>query len=396
MAVKFTEEQLSLKELAREFFEKEVRPVMAEIDARPNPKDCYPAELIRKASEIGLKTLPLPEEYEGVDADVITQALAFTAMTEVEPGTAKVMSQCWKVSQGIMINGNDEVKKTFLAAFAKDHDYVFSISITEPNAAGENVRPYYGVDGGVRVSAVPDGDYYVINGAKNMSSLAGFSKCVVVVTRTNRSVPAPVGTTAFLVPYNLPGITYGQVHNKMGYRAYPNGEIFFDKVRVPREYMIGNLNEGMEVFKKVPWNPVEMHALNLGMCKAIFKIALEHARQRVQGGKPIIEHESVGVMLGEMAMLVDVLEASLYEFAFAVNMDLAVDRNLKSRYARIFPRECLIRVMLLGMDVVASASIMRDHPMEKLIRDALTFLHGDGTMSMNRLRILPMLKDIKV
>jgi alkylation response protein AidB-like acyl-CoA dehydrogenase len=245
------------------------------------------------------------------------------------------------------------------------------------------------------VTAVPDGDYYVINGAKNMSSLAGYSKCVVTIARTNRNVPAPMGTTAFLVPHNLPGISYGQVHNKMGYRTYPNGEIFFDKVRVPKEYMIGNLNEGMEVFKKVPWNPVEMQALNLGMCKAIFKLALEHARQRVQGGKPIIEHESIGVMLGEMAMVIDVLEASLYDFAFAVNMDLAVDRNLKSRFARIFPRECLIRVMLLGMDVVASASIMRDHPMEKLIRDGLTFLHGDGTISMNKLRVLPMLKDIK-
>jgi len=72
--------------------------------------------------------------------------------------------------------------------------------------------------------------------------------------------------------------------------------------------MLGNLNGGAEVFKKVPWNPVEMQALNLGICKAIFKIALEHARQRVQGGKPIIEHESVGVMLGEMAMLIDVLK----------------------------------------------------------------------------------------
>src|SRR4030042_4999211 len=119
MAIKFTDEQLDLKELAREFFEKEVRPVMAEIDARPNPKDCYPAELIRKASEVGLRTLPLPEEYEGVEADLITQALIFSTMTEVEPGTAKVLSQCWKVSQNIMVNGNEEQKKKFLGEFAK-------------------------------------------------------------------------------------------------------------------------------------------------------------------------------------------------------------------------------------------------------------------------------------
>lgn len=75
-------------------------------------------------------------------------------------------------------------------------------------------------------------------------------------------------------------------------------------------------------------------------------------------------------------------------------MELNVDRTMKSRFARIFPRECFIRVMLLGMDVVASAGIMRDHPLEKLIRDGLTFLHGDGTTSLNKLRVLPMLKNL--
>lgn len=394
MTINFTDEQLDLKELAREFFEKEVRPVMAEIDARPNPKDCYPAELIRKASEIGLRTLPLPEEYEGVDADIITQSLVFSTMTEVEPGTAKVLSQCWKVGQGIMINGTEEQKKKFLGEFAKDHDYVFTISRTEPNSAGDHLLPYDGPEGGLITTAVPDGDYYIIKGTKNMSSLAGYSKCLVVFTRTNRNVAVRLGTTAFLVPHNLPGITYGQIHNKMGYRAYTNGEVFFDNVRVPKEYMIGKLNEGSETFRRVPWSTVEMPALYLGICKAIFKIALEHAKQRVQGGKPIIEHQSVGLMLAEMAMVIDALEATLYDFASSVKMELGVDRQLKTRFARIFPRECFVRVMLLGMDVVASAAIMRDHPMEKLIRDGLTFLHGDGTNSLNKLRVLPMLKGL--
>src|SRR4030042_2553395 len=108
MAIKFTEEQMDLKELAREFFEKEVRPRMAEIDARPNPKDCYPTELIRKAAEIGLKTLPLPEEYEGANADIVTQALVYTTMTEIEPGMAKVLSQCWKIAQAILVRGTEE------------------------------------------------------------------------------------------------------------------------------------------------------------------------------------------------------------------------------------------------------------------------------------------------
>jgi alkylation response protein AidB-like acyl-CoA dehydrogenase len=179
----------------------------------------------------------------------------------------------------------------------------------------------------------------------------------------------------------------------MGYRCYPNGEAFFDNVRVPKEYMLGRLNGGYALTGAVPWSPIEMQALYLGICKGIFKIALEHARQRVQGGKPIIEHPSVGMMLSEMAMMIDALEATLYDFAVSIKENIG-DRGMKARFARIFPRDCFIKVMVLGMDVVASAGIMRDHPMEKLIRDGLTFGHGDGTTSLNKLRVIPFLKNM--
>jgi alkylation response protein AidB-like acyl-CoA dehydrogenase len=394
MGIQFTGEQIALRDLAKEFFEKEVRPVMAEIDGRPNAKDCYPAELVRKASKIGLKTLPLPEEYGGVNADAVTQALVFSTMTEVEPGTAKVLSQCWKVSQSIMLNGTEEQKKQFIGEFSKDPDYVFSISRTEPDSAGDNQLPYDGPEGGIKMTAVPDGDAYILNGTKSMSSLAGFSKCMVVYARTNRNVAARLGTTAFLVPYDLPGIRYGQVHNKMGYRCYPNGEVFFDHVRVPGKYMFGKMNEGHDGGRRAPWASVEMSALNLGVCRGMFKIALDHAKQRVQGGKPVIEHDSVGLMLAEMAMVIDTLEATLYDFASSVGTGMSVERTLKTRFARIYPRECFMKVMTLAMDVVASSAIMRDHPLEKLIRDGLTFLHGDGTSSLNRLRALPLIRKL--
>ena len=392
MAIKFTDEQLDLKELAREFFEKEVKPVMAEIDSRPNAKDCYPAELVRKASHIGLRTLPLPDEYEGVDADIVTQCLVFSTMCEIEPGLAKVLSQCWKIAQSILVRGTEMQKKKFLGEFAKDHDYVFSVSKTEPNAAGDNFLPYDGVEGGLKITAVPDGEYFVINGSKNMSSLAGYSKCIALHARTDRTVASFRGTSFFLVPHDLPGISYGQVHNKMGYRLYPNGEIFFDKVRVPKEYLLGKLNDGHESFRGVPYGSLEILALTLGICRGMFNIAVDHAKQRIQGGKPIIEHESVGLMLAEIAMLIDTLEASLYDIASNYIADPQYDGRLRTRFAAVYPREVILRVIALSMDVVASAGIMRDHPMEKLIRDGLTFLHGSATASLNKLRLLPFVR----
>jgi acyl-CoA dehydrogenase len=114
----------------------------------------------------------------------------------------------------------------------------------------------------------------------------------------------------------------------------------------------------------------------------------------VQGGKPIIEHESVGLMLAEMAMLINALEASLYDVAYSYKIDPKFDGKMKARFAVIFPREVFVRVMVLGLDIVASAGIMRDHPMEKLVRDGLTFLHGSGTASINKLKTLPLLKKL--
>jgi alkylation response protein AidB-like acyl-CoA dehydrogenase len=157
MSIQFTEEQIALRDLARDFFEKEVRPVAAAIDARPDPKDCYPGELVKKMSKIGLRTLALPEEYGGANADVVTKALLLMTMCEVEAGTAKIMSQCWKVSQVIVEAGTEYQKKKFLREFAADDEYTTSILMTEPNAGSDNILPYNAPGAGVAVTAVPDG-----------------------------------------------------------------------------------------------------------------------------------------------------------------------------------------------------------------------------------------------
>ena len=146
MSMPFTEEQIALRDLARDFFEKEVRPVAAKIDARPDAKDCYPRELVRNLSKIGLRTLALPKEYGGVNADVVTKALVLMTMCEVEAGTAKIMSQCWKVSQVIVEAGTEYQKKKFLPEFAADDEYTTSILMTEPNAGSDNIL-IYGVGG---------------------------------------------------------------------------------------------------------------------------------------------------------------------------------------------------------------------------------------------------------
>ena len=391
MPFQFSDEQLALKELAQDFFIKEVKPVAAEIDARSNPKDCYPGELIRKASEIGLRTLGLPEEYGGGGADVVTKTMLLAAMTEIEPGTAKCLSQCWKVMQVIREGGTEEQKKKFFTMFAEDHDCTGSVLLTEPNAGSDTLLDPEDLKSGVSMRADEDGDCYVVNGTKHMSSLVGFSKIHILYTRTDRTVLAKDGVTTFIVPVEeMSGLSYGQVHDKMGYRLYPNGESFWDNVRIPKIYILGKPNEGLS--SRVQFGAsVEIAAMTLGICKAMYNIALEHAKQRVQGGKPIIQHQTVGSMLAEMKILNDTLETYLFDTAFQIRDNPKFDRR-KATYSGIFSRECFMKVMLLAMDVMAGVGIMRDHPMEKFIRDGLTWLHASGTNSLNKLRVAQTLR----
>ncbi len=386
MPYQFTDEQMALKELAQDFFIKEVKPVAAEIDARPNPKDCYPGELIRKASEIGLRTIGLPEEYGGGGADVVTKSMLLASMTEIEPGTAKCLSQCWKVMQVINEGGTEEQKKKFFTMFAEDHDCVGSVLLTEPNAGSDTLLDPPDLKSGVSMRADEDGDCYVVNGTKHMSSLVGFSKIHILYTRTDRTVPAKQGVTTFIVPVEeMTGLSYGQVHDKMGYRLYPNGETFWDNVRIPKAYILGEANEGLS--SRIQFGAsVEIASMTLGICKAMYNIALEHAKQRVQGGRPIIQHQTVGTMLSEMKILNDTLETYLYDTAFQIRDNPKFDRR-KATFTGIFSRECFMKVVLLAMDVMAGVGIMRDHPMEKFIRDGLTWLHASGTNSLNKLRV---------
>lgn len=386
---RFTEEQLVLKEMAQEFFEKEVRPVMAEIDARPNSRDCYPHDLIRKGSELGLRTLALPEEYGGIGADLVTETLVLSTMAETEAGLAKLFSQCWKISRGIMEAGTEEQKKKFMTQFANDPDCVLSLCITEPNAGSDNAAPYNPPPGqGIATTAVADGDDFILNGTKHLVSLAGFSKIMVVLARTAPELPQREGTTFFIVPSDLPGVSFGQVHQKMGWRLYPNGEIFFDKVRVPKANILGKLNGAAETAAKMNRGDLETPAVILGLCKAIYGHCLQHARTRVQGGKPIIQHPTVGSQLSEMAMMIDVQEGYMYDSARIIDTDPNYDRK-KVRYGRIFARESMNRIMPYALDIMASAGIMRDHPIEKLFRDGLTKHHGSGPNSLLRLRTMP-------
>ena len=355
-------------------------PIANELDQKPNPEDCYPKELINKASNLGLRTLALPEEYGGSDVDLLGRTLVLWTGAQYEIGTIKCLSQCWKVSGAINKVATKEQKDHWLKRFAENHDAVCSLASTEPDHSTENRLNANDPKLGMRTSAVKDGGHWVINGAKRYTSLIGHSKIILLFARTDQNAPLSKGMTCFMLNGEEEGITYGRTHNKMGYRLYPNAESFYDNVRVHENNIIGEVNKASDVRRAFFRGSAELVACNTGLCRSLFKICYEHAKERIQGGKPIIEHPTVGHMLAEMIMNIEVAEQFMWRVCWGVDHDESYNPRF-TRNQKVFSDQVGIKSIQLALDILGGVGIMRDYPSEKIIRDILTFQHGDGTGS---------------
>ncbi|MDP6277852.1 MAG: acyl-CoA dehydrogenase family protein [Nitrospinota bacterium] len=385
MQYPFTEDQLAIAELTRNFMEREVAPVAVEIDARPDPKDCYPRELINKASKLGLRTIAIPEEYGGMDADLFTKTLALWEGAQIEIGTIKCLSQCWKATTVVSKAGTKAQKDRWLANFAADDDAVCSLASTEPDHSTENRLHGNDPKLGMRTMAVKDGDHFVINGAKRYTSLIGESRLIVLYARTDPDVPVNKGMTAFLLDGSEEGITFGRTHNKMGYRLYPNRESYYDNVRVHKDNILGEVNGASAVRAHAFRGSAELAACNTGLARSLYQICYDHAKERVQGGKPIIEHLTVRHMLAEMIMNIEVAEQFMWRICWGADNDETYNSRF-TRYGKVFSDQMGLKTIALSTDILGAIGIMKDNPVEKMIRDLITFLHGDGTDSLTLLR----------
>ncbi|MFQ5879287.1 MAG: acyl-CoA dehydrogenase family protein, partial [Dehalococcoidia bacterium] len=303
---RLTEEQEMLRKTLDQFVEKEVKPDCRRREKIEDPAERIPWDWITALSKMGIRTLAVPEEYGGGGAGCLTLCIAGEELAVGDLGLSVIFDQTWKFTYFITAAANQEQRNRYLPRFMEDDTFLLAMGQTEETGGSDHSLPYNEPGAGLRTTAVParrnGHDGWLINGRKIYISNGGIAKLHVIRARTDPTTGGIVGTTAFFVELDTPGFTVGRVEDKIGQRLVQNGELIFEDCWVPAENLLGELHRGWELALRYSrgTSNTEAAATVLGVARAAFEDALAYAKQRVQGGKPIIGHQAIKLMLADM------------------------------------------------------------------------------------------------
>jgi len=389
-----TPEQREIRETVRDFVQREIRPIALERDRLENFDERFPWEVLDKASQMGLRTLALSEELGGTGADNLTSCIVTEELAVGDVGISATLGQTSALAHAWFDRlMNAEQRARFLPQFLADDRFHLATAGHEPDTdLGWSYHRPPAPGAGYKTTAVRDsnGDW-VINGVKNFITSAPIAKLIAVHVRTGTKKSETGGVTSLLVPHPAPGLTIRE-HDKVGRRLGSNGELVFQDCRVPGANLLGEEGKSHWAVPNMGRRMPRFQAMNLGIGRAAYEAALEYAKLRVQGGRPIIEHQSVGLALAEMAIRLEMARNMIWQVAWASDHPQAyADGSLPDLplqiIAKVFTSETVQQVVLDAAQIFGGMGVMRELPMQKYVRDALIFLHSESTNSVARLKI---------
>lgn len=392
--LRLTREQLEIRETVRDFARREIKPIALERDRLEDFDRRFPWEALDKASRMGLRTMALSEELGGTGADNLTSCIVIEELAVGDAGVAATLGQTsWLAHVWFDRVMTPQQRTRFLPQFLADDRFHLAFAGHEPDTdLGWSYHRPKVPQAGYKTTAVRDGKGdWIINGVKNFITNAPIAKLIAVNVRTKTGKSDAAGTSTILVPHDAPGLTIRE-HDKVGRRLGSNGEMVFEDCRVPAENLLGEEGKSpfgaTEVGRAIP----RFQAMNLGIGRAAYEAALEYARLRVQGSRPIIEHQAVGLALANMAIGLESARILIWQAAWASDHQEAyADGSLPElplqTIAKVVTSETMQRVALEAAQIFGGMGVMRELPMQKYVRDALIFLHSESSNDVARLRI---------
>ncbi|MHB8894455.1 MAG: acyl-CoA dehydrogenase family protein [Candidatus Geothermincolia bacterium] len=370
-----TEEQSVYRQAAREFAENQMKPYAAELDRRE--KGYFDWGIVRRFADANLLGLPIPEEYGGPGVDYLTSALVSEELGAGCAGMTVVAGTTWLAVISIMLVGTPEQKQRYLPRICVPGGNLAALASTETEAGSDIAA--------MRTLAVKKGDRYVLNGRKHYITNAGLADFYVIFATTD---PAKrhAGINAFIVDGDSPGLSVGNLEDKMGLRASRNAELVLDDVEVPAENLLGEEGTGFLVLlQTLDTSRPCLGAISVGLARAAFDAALSHARQRKQYGRPLMQNQGVSFMLSDMATAIDA--ARLLTWRAAWLTDQGMDSAKASSMCKVSASETAENVCSKAIDLLGAIGYSKDLPLEKYLRDAKAMSIYEGANLIQRIII---------
>ena len=371
MDFKLSEEQQMAIDGAKKFAEKELAPVVMELDEKQQDN----IAALKKLGELGYLGMTVPEEYGGSGLGAIAYAGAMIEFSKVDAGTAVAISvQNSLVNDAIVMFGTEEQKKKFLPKLASG-ELLGCFSLTEPGAGSD--------PGSLRASAVRDGNDFILNGTKNFTTNGGFADVMIVFFQTDKDKGAK-GITALLLTKDAPGFSVGKHENKLGIRTSSTTEMIFTDCRVPASTILGQENRGLGVaLATLDCGRIGIAAQAVGIATAALEEAVKYTKERVQFGKPIAELQAIQFMLADMAVDVEVAKTMLYRVAWMKESG-AKRFTTEASIAKLFPSEMAHRVCHKALQVHGGYGFVKEYKVERLYRDQRITEIYEGTSEIQR------------
>jgi acyl-CoA dehydrogenase len=363
-----TDEQKMIQQLARDFARNEMAPVAEEYDRSHE----YPWPVIKKAQELGLTTMNIPEEYGGLGLSLFDECMVSEELAWGCSGISTAIGVNGLAILPILIAGNEEQKQEYCGRLVNGK--MASYCLTEPEA-GSDVA-------GIKTTARKEGDYYILNGNKTFITGATVADFYTVFAYTDPEVKYK-GMSCFIVDRDWEGVSVGQPFDKMGQHASDTAEVVFDNVKVPASHLLGQEGMGfmiaMQVFDRS--RPVTS-AGAIGVAQRALDESIKYAKERVSMGKVIWQHQAIGHMIADMAMEVEAGRLLVWKSAWAV--DHGVRNTTASAFGKAYAADMAMKVTTDAVQVFGGYGYMAEYPVEKLMRDVKIYQIYEGTSQIQR------------
>ena len=369
----FTERELEVKKLARDFAEKEIAPIVMKYDESQE----FPFEIINKLGELGFMGIIFPEEYGGSDFSVNEYAIIIEEISRIDPSIGlTIASHNGLCTNHIYSFGNEAQKKKYLPDLTSGKK-LGAWGLTE-NVSGSDASS-------MKSFAEKKDGYYLLNGSK-MFITQGTVGEIAVVTAVTDKANQKKGISAFILEKGMEGFLVGKKENKLGMRSSDTAELIFENVKVPLENLIGNENEGFQqVLQILDGGRIAIAALSLGIAQGALDAIIKYSKERKQFGKYLSEFQATQFKIAEIATEIEA--ARLLNFKAAYMKENGQNINMQASMAKYFASEVAVRAANEAVQVYGGYGFTKDFPVEKLYRDVKLTTIGEGTSEVQRMII---------